>query len=46
MMNDPIVVWPPGTMAIDCSQFGENAVQCDGPWGPNGEWFYGCCYAW
>lgn len=22
MMNDPIVVWPPGTFFMDCSNFG------------------------
>jgi hypothetical protein len=27
MMNDPILVWPPGTLYTDCNQFG-NLYDC------------------
>jgi hypothetical protein len=33
MMNDPIVVWPPGTFYMDCAHIG-NFYDCsyDYPW--------------
>jgi hypothetical protein len=46
MMNDPIVVWPPGTFYVDCTQYGESYYNCTMEMGFNEQGIVYCCPAW
>jgi len=47
MMNDPIVVWPPGTFYVDCQTYGENYYNCTQEMAPGSEnGMVYCCPAW
>jgi hypothetical protein len=47
MMNDPIVVWPPGTFYADCGSYGENYYNCTQEMAPGNETgMVYCCPAW
>lgn len=37
MMNDPIVVWPPGTFYVDCQSYGEHYYNCTQEMAPGSE---------
>jgi hypothetical protein len=45
MTNDPIVVWPPGTLYTECSQFGEY-YDCTYDYWMNYPGALVCCPAW